>query len=204
MFKHARVTPAGIAVGVIATLVISGTAYAAPQARSLLLGGKNKVTKTTTLTNSKGTPLALNSGKKQPPLKVNSSRKVVRLNADYVDVVTSSAFARTAGRTGIIVAQGGDELAPGASYAVAQAACPRGAQLTGGGGFANFPGDSLFYSGPGSRPNTWEVDSLADGDASTTHQLVAYAVCYNPRGPVKGAKTFAQLRSLRLQLMAGR
>ena len=204
-FKHARVTPTGIAVGVVATLVIgSGTAWAAPKARGLLVGKKNTVTKVTTLTNPKGTPLQLNSGRSQPPLKVNSTRKVPKLNADYLDGLSEGSFARSNGRTGIIVTRGGDENVSNHAYAVAEATCPAGTVLTGGGGFASYDDDHIWYSGPGMRPNTWEVDSDGDGAADTGKELVAYAVCYNPRGAVKGAYTFPQLHALKTQLSAGR
>ena len=203
--KHARVTPTGIALGVVATLVIgSGTAWAAPKARSLMVGKKNTASSVTTLANPKGTPLRLTSGKSQPPLKVNSSAKVSGLNADLVDGLSESAFARAAGQTGIIVARGGDENVSNQAYAVAEAACPAGTVLTGGGGFASYEGDHIWYSGPGMRPNTWEVDSDGDGAADTGKELVAYAVCYNPRGAVKGAYTFPQLHALKTQLSAGR
>ena len=204
-FHHARVTPAGIAVGVIAALVIgSGTAWAAPKVRSLSVGKKNTTTKVTTLANSKGTPLRLNAGANQPPLKVNSSKKVAGLNADQVDGLSETDFARTSGRTGIIVARGGDDDVSGHAYAVAVATCPSGTILTGGGGFASYDGDHIWYTGPGLRPNSWEVDSNGDGVADTGKELVAYAVCYNPRGAVPGAQTFPQLSALRASLRAGR
>src|SRR6478609_5661830 len=200
-FHHARVPPAGIAVGGIVALVIgSGTAWAAPKVKTLKIGKKNTSTKVTTLTNTKGTPLSLTAGKSQPPLKVNSSKKVTSLNADLVDGLSENAFARTSGRTGIIVARGGDDDVPAHAYAVAVATCPSGTLLTGGGGFASYDDTHIWYTGPGQRPNTWEVDSTSDGVASTGDEVVAYAVCYNPRGTVPGATSFAQLRGLRLSL----
>lgn len=123
--RHARVTPAGVAVGVIATLVIgSGTAWAAPKTRSLLVGKKNTGSAITVLGNTKGTPLQLNAGKKQPPLKVNTARKVTYLNSDYLDGLSESSFARSSGKTGVIVNRGGDENVSNNAYAVAVAACP--------------------------------------------------------------------------------
>lgn len=76
--------------------------------------------------------------------------------------------------------------------------------LTGGGGFASYSDDSIWYSGPGERPNTWEVDSDGDGAADTGKELVAYAVCYNPRGAVAGAYTFPQLHALKKSLRSAR
>jgi hypothetical protein len=213
VFKHARVTPTGIAVGVIATLIIgSGTAYAANGA-GLRIGQKNKATKVTKIVNKKGTPLSLTAGKGKngklrAPLKVNSSKKVKKLNADLLDGKSAGAFAPvaalSAGRTGVIAAKGGDEDSPGHAYAVAVATCPKGTILTGGGGFAKYTGDALWYSGPGKRPNTWEVDSDGDGVANNGKELIAYAVCYNPRGAVRGAMSFPKLHSLATALRAGK
>ena len=206
VFQRARVTPTGIAVGVIATLVIgSGTAYAA-NGGTFRLGKSNKATKLTTLSNSKGTPLSLKAGRNKAPLKVNSRKRVVKLNADQVDGKSASAFALASGKTGVIVALGGDEDSPGPNYAyaVAVATCPKGTLLTGGGGITQYTGDYLWYTGPGQRPNTWEVDSNGDGVANNGKELLAYAVCYNPRGAVKGALTFPQLHAMATALRAGR
>jgi len=203
-FQRARVTPSGIAVGVIATLVIgSGTAYAA-NGGSFRLGKANSETRAATLTNKNGTPLSLRAGRNKAPLAVNSRTKVLRLNADYVDGLHASAFARSTGRTGIIARAGGDEDAPGNAYAVAVATCPRGTILTGGGGFAQYANDALWYSGPGQKPNSWEADSNGDGIANNGKELIAYAVCYNPTGSVKGALTFPALHALVASARAAR
>jgi hypothetical protein len=212
VFKHVRVTPSGIAVGVILTLIVgSGTAFAA-NGSTLRIGKKNKATKVTTIQSKKGTPLSLKAGKnkrgkRKAPLKINSKRKVKKLNADLLDGKSSGVFARksalTAGRTGVIVGRGGDEDAPGHAYAVAVATCPAGTQLTGGGGFAKYADDALWYSGPGKRPNTWEVDSRGDGIVDNGKELIAYAVCFNPTGAVRGAMTFPKLHALAATLRAG-
>ncbi len=57
---------------------------------SLLLGKVNEAGKPTVVSNSgRGAALELRNGKKYPPLKVTSARKVVRLNVDRVDGVDS-------------------------------------------------------------------------------------------------------------------
>ena len=203
MFQHARVTPMGVAVGVIATLVIGGGTAVASTGRTLLMGKTNKGTHATVLTNTKGTPLSLVAKKGKPPLKVNTYVKVAHLNADQVDGRSATAFARAKAKTGVVAAYGGEENAPGAAYTVAVATCPTGTVVTGGGGFA-MDGGSLFYSGPGHRPNSWEADSDGDGVANNGKDIIAYAVCYNSQGAVKGALSFPKLHELVASLRAQR
>jgi hypothetical protein len=98
--SDAVVAVAALALGI--TLSPAGDAVAA--VKSVLLGTKNKATSTTTISNSRGTALALNSPSGKAPLAVNSTGKVVNLNADRLDGLDSSAFARAGGQTGYIVA----------------------------------------------------------------------------------------------------
>ena len=63
---------------------LGGTAYAATGG-TFLLGRSNAATSPTTLTNSAGTPLALNAKAGYAPLGVNSTTKVGRLNSDLLD-----------------------------------------------------------------------------------------------------------------------
>src|SRR4051812_20200530 len=92
-----RITPSSvIAVGAV-FVAMSGTAVAA-NGGSLVLGRSNSATSTTTLSDSKDTPLALSGPKSEPPLKVNSSKKVAKLNADLVDGLDSAKLqARVTG-----------------------------------------------------------------------------------------------------------
>jgi hypothetical protein len=86
----------GVALGAIGMLsvVIGGIGVAtAANGGSLVLGHSNHSTSTTTLSNSKGTPLALKARHGKPPLKVNSSTKVRHLNADKLDGSTAGALA---------------------------------------------------------------------------------------------------------------
>jgi hypothetical protein len=77
----------GIAVGGIGALALTagglGIATAA-NGGSLVLGHHNTATKTTTLTDKHGTPLALVGKKTKPPLKVNSSKQVAHFNASLL------------------------------------------------------------------------------------------------------------------------
>jgi len=62
----------------------------------LLLGKSNTASKTTTLkTTGNGAALSLKSKKNKPPLKVSSSTKVAKLNADLVDGVEADALETT-------------------------------------------------------------------------------------------------------------
>jgi hypothetical protein len=86
----------GVALGAIGMLsvVIGGIGVAtAANGGSLVLGHSNTATSTTTLSNSKGTPLALKARHGKAPLKVNSSTKVRHLNADKLDGSSAAALA---------------------------------------------------------------------------------------------------------------
>lgn len=199
-FRTPALVTAALLVGVS---VAPGSAIAA-SAKSILLGRSNTTTATTTITNSKGTPLALNAKKGTSPLKVNSATKVGNLNADRLDGLSSESLLRktgkaadaekvdgingaslalTTGRTGFIFGSATDP-----DGYVNTATCPSGTIGTGGGGAAGTDG-SLTFSGPNFNesnlsliPNSWFID--------TTNQTgIAWVVCYNPRGKVPGAAT---------------
>ena len=161
-------TPAALAAGALVAVVLTPGSAVAATAKSVLLGRTNKATTTTTISNSKGTPLALTAKKGSAPLKVSSSTKVAGLNADQLDGLSSSSFARSTGRTGVVLSP-----EPGAA-----ATCPNGTILTGGGGLDEM---GLMYSGPELSPagdfvpNTW----LAFGQSGTT---LSFATCYSPSG----------------------
>jgi hypothetical protein len=86
----------GVAVGAIGALGVTvagiGVAAAA-NGGSLIVGHNNSATKTTTLTNHKGTALSLISKSSKPPLKVNSSRQVAHLNASLLGGKSATALA---------------------------------------------------------------------------------------------------------------
>lgn len=91
------------AVMVSLLLGLDHVAYAA-NGKSLLLGRSNSATKTTTIKNSHGTPLYLKGRTSRPPLKVNSSKVVARLNADRLDGknaadLATAAYVRTISST---------------------------------------------------------------------------------------------------------
>lgn len=80
-----------ICAGVAIAATLEVAAYAA-NGKGVLLGTSNSATKTTTLKNSKGTPLALKGKTSAPPLTVDSSKKVAKLNADQLDGLDATAL----------------------------------------------------------------------------------------------------------------
>jgi hypothetical protein len=179
-------TPAALAAGALVAVVLTPGSAVAATAKSVLLGRTNKTTTTTTISNSKGTPLALTAKKGSAPLKVSSSTKVSGLNADQLDGLSSSSFARSTGRTGIVLGAGLGEAAK----------CPKGTIVTGGGGLDEM---GLAYSGPAISaagdflPNTW----LALGQSGETF---SFATCYSPSGAaIPGAITGSKATALAAQ-----
>lgn len=175
-------TPALIAAAVVATAAITIPVSATAAVRYVALGAKNSTTATTTVTNSGGTALALNSKSGTAPLAVNSTKVVTRLNADLLDGLHATSFARSTGQTGTLLGVG-------------EVDCPAGTVITGGGGLATAADgvtpSSLAYSGPalnatgdGFVRNSWEALGAGAGDSVYT-----LAVCYNPKGAVPGALT---------------
>ncbi len=86
----------GVVAGGIGALALTvgglGIATAA-NGGSLVLGHHNSATKTTTLKDSKGTPLKLVGKKTKPPLKVNSSKQVAHLNASLLGGLSASQLS---------------------------------------------------------------------------------------------------------------
>jgi hypothetical protein len=86
----------GIAVGALGALCLGvatvGVATAA-NGGSLILGHGNSATKTTTLTDHDGTPLALVGKTSKPPLTVNSSKEVAHLNSALLGGKSATALS---------------------------------------------------------------------------------------------------------------
>lgn len=175
------------AAGAVAVLVLgSGTAYAATGGK-FILGQSNSANKVSTLSNSAGTALSLNSKAGTPPLKVNRAVKVANLNADKLDGLDSGAFARTAGQTGLVFTTT-EGLVPfdmdldgDVDYLGAIAVCPEGTIVTGGGGYTY--GTSQIVDSWGNQDNgTYFWVALTDDLSATPDKFGANATCYNPRG----------------------
>lgn len=120
MRKSLTVACGGIAVLAVLT---SGLGVAdAATGGSLLLGHHNHTTKTTVLSDSRGTPLSLKAPSSAPPLGVSNSNMVPRLNSQYLDGFTAGQIATHS-------AQVLAELSGG----VGTAYCPAGTTAVGGG-----------------------------------------------------------------------
>ena len=175
---------------VTAALLGSGTAVAATGG-NFILGRSNSETAPSTLTNTGGTALALNAKAGTPVLKVNNAVKVPSLNADAVDGLSASSFARTAGRTGSFDFPGvaADFDSNGLTDTiVASGRCPAGTQLTGG-GMGDFTSTGqVFVNGPDVDPESWVVAVGVDETVTESpDDVYASVVCYSPTGPVAGS-----------------
>lgn len=196
-----KLSKASFAAGAVTALILgSGTAYAATGG-TFLLGKSNSAGATTSLTNSAGTALSLTSKSGTAPLKVSSSTKVANLNADKLDGLDSTSFAKASGQTGTIWSDGGvwidldSDQPDGDPYAealFAYASCPTGTVLTGGGGEDDTPGGTLWLSEPVDT-GVWAVasstapDSATIPDGTASDAIYAQAQCLNLKGSVPGA-----------------
>ncbi|RJS44816.1 hypothetical protein [Nocardioides cavernaquae] len=193
-----RFSKASFVAGAAAALVLgSGTAFAATGGK-FILGKANTATTVTTLTNNYGTALTLNSKAGQPSLRVNRNVKVPNLNSDLLDGKDSTAFALKSGQVGTIVGWGyyinyNDSNVP--AFVAADATCPAGTKLVGGGGEDYTDGGSLWVTAP--FGNAWSVASSWSPAPETeggsdypdpSELLIATAQCWNPTGAVPGAQ----------------
>jgi hypothetical protein len=181
-----RSSSAFIAGAVVALVIGTGTAYAA-NGGIFRLGRSNSATATTTLSNTRGSALQLNSKAGQPSLRVNRNTKVPSLNSDLLDGVDSGSFARVT-TVGSIFGTGfvddGGTADPADDAVIALAVCPVGSQVVGGGG-GDFTDDgTLFYSAPDGGDAWLVVSSTAGLDATNAADVEAYARCWNPRADV--------------------
>lgn len=181
------------AAGAVTALVLGGGTAFAATGGNFILGRSNGATTTTTLTNSAGTALAVNSKAGTPTLKVGNTVRIPSLNADMVDGVHAGSFARTAGRTGSFDFSGQALDSDGngkTDTIVASGACPSGTQLTGG-GFIDGTQTGITVmnaADPDGPPESWLVAvSLDETVAEDPTAVMANVVCYKPTGPIAGA-----------------
>jgi hypothetical protein len=185
--------PVAFGMGAVMALVIgSGTAFAATGGK-FILGKSNSAGATSTLTNSRGTALTLNSKAGTPSLRVNRTTKVPNLNSDLLDGLDQSRFALVAGQTntisdsGLVVPADPDAGTP--AFIAAQVSCPAGTQMTGGGGEDDTSGGTLWLSAPGVVRNTWVVASTqTTASQENADSLWVFVQCYNSRGAVPGGE----------------
>lgn len=108
------------------------------------------------------------------------------VDADKLDGLSNESFALASGGTADVEANGNwiDVDGDGVSDAlISQATCPAGTKLTGG-GVENYTLYSTIVSAPAT--GSWVAISLADFGVDDPTDLVAHAICYNPRGAVAG------------------
>jgi hypothetical protein len=183
------------AAGAVTAVLLGGGTAVAATGGNFILGRSNAASTTTTLTNSTGTPLALNAKAGTAALRVNNTVKVTNLNADTVDGLHSTSFARTGGRTGSFDASGAafDSDGDGTNDAIAAfAACPKGTQMTGGGVWNSTATGFTIESAPSTDPASpegWEVLVAVDPTAPPENpaDVIASVTCYNPTGAVAGS-----------------
>jgi hypothetical protein len=202
--QHVPSFVSGLIGAVVGVSLLGGVAYAATGG-TFLLGRSNSATATTTLSDSKGTPLSLSAKAGFAPLKVNSATKVVNLNVDKIDNLDSTAFLRTTGtaansaklagkaETAFALSTGqfasivsttaavpfdnsGDQVNDSMIVGVT---CPAGTFLVSGGFVQSTAAPVIASLAVGG--NSWVVvtDGLGGNPGAT-------AVCYNPRGAVTG------------------
>lgn len=186
-----KLSKTSFAAGAVAALVIgSGSAYAATGG-NFILGKSNSAGATTTLSNANGTALSLNSKSGYAPLKVNRSTKVANLNADKLDGIDSSSFARSGMGAGSYDVYGTADdafpVAEGTTLVYVVATCPAGTLRTGG-GYSDFTSSGVvLWNGPDTddydRPNSWSVGIQLDDTAGDTPEMVGASItCLNPKG----------------------
>ncbi len=121
---------------------------------------------------------------------------MTNLNADFLDGRSDASYALSSGQTGVILAVAEWEDVDGDlvnDALLAIAVCPDGTKLTGG-GVDNFTGGPTLWNSPDAE-GAWYGAADADPAVNVPDDVVAYAVCYNPRGAVPGAMTRDGARS---------
>jgi hypothetical protein len=189
MKKSTIIAVTALTVGCIAV----PTAAQAGNGGAWLLGRSNYETTATTVSNSRGSALTLNSKAGYAPFRVNRTTKVPNLNADLVDGYSAASFAMRSGKTGTVVHNSNAD-----SWG---AKCPAGTVFVSGGGSVQYTSDNMLYSGPDWDPttekvvpNSWLVIGY-DAYSGTLSYGKSYVTCYQPSGAaVAGAATtLAQL-----------
>ena len=187
-----------VVAGVALAIGVGGVGYAATGG-NFILGGANSANRTSTLTSTAGSALALRAAPTTAPLAVSNSVKVSRLNADLVDGLDSSAFQRK----GAIVRVSSPTFTPseGPINRQARAQCAAGEHAVGGGAHVTALTDDrlgeyytfLVHSAPitaageptgisGTQAVGWLVEATNTANALTgqtgrNSELTAYVVC---------------------------
>lgn len=174
--QHIPPMISGFVGAMIAISMLGGVAYAATGG-TFVLGRSNTAGATTTLTNSNGTALSLVSKAGTAPLKVSNNVRVPLLNADKLDGLEASSFAK-ANATFAMVLSGEPVVGPDTVYAIAT--CPAGSSVIGGTGSQMVDRIAdlavVSYSGPDGE-NGWVYETVGSNS-----QPMAMAICYRAAG----------------------
>jgi hypothetical protein len=187
---------AGAAIaGAALTVGIGGVGYAATGG-SFVLGSSNSAGATSSLSNPNGTALNLVSKTGTPALKVSNTVRVGNLNADLLDGLHASSFAKA----GSVVRVSDPTYTPseGPINRQARAYCAAGEHAVGGGAdvkaltddrlgeyftFVNISAPVDATGEPGTGPAIgWKVEATnaanhLSGQTGRDAQLYAYVVC---------------------------
>jgi hypothetical protein len=185
---HAPALVSGVVGAVVGMSMLGGAAYAATGG-TFLIGRANAATTTTTLTDTKGTPLSLVAKAGAPALKISNTVKIPNLNAALLGGRAESTFALAGGQFASIsstTTSAFDFNQDGTNDSrVAFATCPTGTVLVSGGADQD-------HSTPTYTPTAVLASVDAGGNQwvvateGATSRPVADAICYNPRGSVPG------------------
>lgn len=186
-----------VLAGAAMVVGLAGAGYTATGG-NFILGASNSANNASTLTNTSGTALSLNSPAGTAPLAVNRSTKVTRLNADLIDGLDASAFQRK----GAAVRVSAPTFTPseGPINRQARAFCAAGEHAVGGGGVVTaLTPDRLgeYFTflvhstpitaagdlpGAGAQAGGWLVEATntanaMSGQTGRDAELTAYVVC---------------------------
>ena len=199
--RRIRVNRGFVAGTVIAaaamTIGVGGAGYAAT-GHPFILGQANQANQTSVLKGTVGTPLSLKAPLGKSPLKVNSSVRVDGLNADQIDGLDSTSFAKA----GAVVRTSAPVFTPseGPINRQARAFCHSDEHAVGGGDvvtaltadrlgeYFTFVAHSAPIDGsgnvsvPGAQAAGWLVEATntahtMTGGTAKDADLTAYAVC---------------------------
>jgi hypothetical protein len=149
-----------IVISLIALVfAMSGTAYAATGG-TFILGRSNAANNVSSLSNKHGTALSLSAAKGKPPLTVNNSVQVPRLNASRLGGVPASGFITGTGQAksahASITGTGNDGLVSNqGSTLIGQCVSGTGADL-------------YLSLGTGASASWWNFNGTDNGDTSST------------------------------------
>jgi hypothetical protein len=155
------------AISIVALVfAMSGSAYAATGG-TFILGKANKATSLTSLSNSKGTALALSSAGGKPPLTVNSSVQVPSLNASELGGVPATGFLTGHSLSGTLTEGNGAPIALAGGSGTVEFSCEQD-------GIATNPIAQFTLTSAQNGERDWWLNkdggqfaALNDGDAVT-------------------------------------